>query len=235
MKTVLSFQHKGLLDTLNLDGVYRCTQTRESKWKYSKMQKELELPDNEYPIWFIQPKYTDYISKGRLFKHDDTIVLSDFNKGLLSEMLFHISISCTDYDKLANLIKTSYIYELALPKSEIYEDTLEGYSICGVTKELKRSNLLQVYSISYISNDELPTHLLKSLDKDEVDYLKRKLNKGSFIRIKPLLGSELGFTNKSFIVPLPYLECKYLSDDLCSEQEGRQLEALKKINVVDLT
>ena len=152
------------------------------------------------------------------------ITLNDFNNLLLTEMYFHISMSGTDYRKIREFNSNSYLYEFKQDSSKIYKDTLEGYSICGVVTELNNDNLLEVYELGKVELYEVEDYLEEYVGNRWYDVMVRGLDSGSFIKIKPLLNTKLGFTDSEFIVPFTLGKENFIAQEECHRQEIRQFK-----------
>lgn len=144
-KHILTFQSKLLLDHFEFNELYMCKSTRENKHKYKKMQESMGLSSEYYPIWLYQPSDIEYVVKGSLFRNENFISAIDLENFIMTELLFHISVSGTDYTKLRNLSKHYYLYEFVIDTDDIYADVLEGYGICGATTHLWIDNVVNAY------------------------------------------------------------------------------------------
>lgn len=167
MKHVLTIQSKLLLDHFENNDTYLCKATREGESKYRNLQEQLGLPQEFYPIWVYCPSDTDYMSKGKLFENENFISHVDMEKGFMAEMLFHIGVGGLDYTHLKNLRDSYYLYEFVIDSDNLYDDTLEGYTICKTTPYLLSYDLVNVYSIgastSRTQHIENPSILLHPL------------------------------------------------------------------------
>lgn len=145
---VLTFQSKRLFKHFSFNDLYMCIHTRESSHKYDRMRSSNNLFKNFYPIWLFRPSEIEYTNKGKLFNHPQIISAVDMENFILTEMFFHISLNSISYKSILELSNHYYLYEFVLSDKDIFNDTIEGYGICGVTTHLWRQDLVGVYEIS---------------------------------------------------------------------------------------
>lgn len=188
MVNVLTFQHKGLLQHLKQNEIYECKQTRESKHKYWRIQKELQLPEDTYPVWVFKPDTSEYIGLGQICTNENKFLKEEVQTKLFGRFLFHISMSWIDRTKLRELISNCYLYELQVDEQLLYDDTLEGYTLCKVMKNIKSTQLVEVYEMTELDSQ---TEMLRNLsyfeDYDEEEMQGANRHGIFLLNLRPIL------------------------------------------------
>lgn len=118
-------------------------------------QKLMNIRDF-YPIWLFQPQKTDYLGRRNpeLFRNYNFVSLSDFNNGLLHNLLFHVSLNPVNKSNLDEFFNEYWLYEFSVPETAIYRDILEGYGICGVVPFIYKQNLVTVYEPTTVVTED---------------------------------------------------------------------------------
>lgn len=80
--------------------------------------------------------------------------MSDFNDGLLDNLLFHVSLNPVNKINLDEFFNEYWLYEFSVPETAIYRDILEGYGICGAVPFIYKQNLVAVYEPTTVVTEE---------------------------------------------------------------------------------
>lgn len=204
MVRVLSFQHKGLLNYLKENSIYECTQTRESKHKYWKLQEELGLSKDTYPVWVFKSDTSEYLGKGQICSKEDRFLKEEVQTELFSRFLFHISMCWIDTEEIRNLIDKCYLYEFEVAEEDLYKDLLEGYTLCKVMKNVKASQLVEVYEMSELEEHLTILSKLSYFKDYSEDEMREAHERGVFLlNLEPLIKTRNinnVLSDKSFIV-----------------------------------